>query len=87
MSVGGVKGVYLETVVMPLPEGYDTEAACKDPSDPPTKRSLSLFSNPEAEYTLCLSPGDKVRTIWLEDVNGAPSAWNTNSQKFGCRTF
>jgi hypothetical protein len=82
VSVGGVKGVYLETVVTPLPEGYDTEAACKDPSDPPTKRSLSLFSNPEAEYTLCLSPGDKVRTIWLEDVNGAPLSIMVWSQEF-----
>ena len=56
----------------PLPEGYDTVAACKDPSDPPTKRSLSLFSNPEAEYTLCLYPEDKFRIILLEDVKGKP---------------
>ncbi len=69
VSVGGVKGVYFDAVMTPLPEGYDA-AACKDPMDP-TKKALSLISAPDG-FVLCISAEDKVRIILLEDVKGEP---------------
>jgi hypothetical protein len=61
VSVGGVEGVYFDAVMTTLPEGYDA-SACEDPSKP-TKKALSLLSAPDG-FVLCLSPEDKVRTIF-----------------------
>ncbi len=67
VSVGGVKGIYFDTVMTTLPKGH--AVACEEPLK--EELMLSLLSTPDG-FELCISPQDKVRIILLEDVKGEP---------------